>query len=156
MRYGRAMTKPSLVSDLGRGVLASTVGTAAMTVFQRAIEMPVTGRDESDAPAQFAKKVLPIKSSGPLTERQLNYVAHFGIGTLWGMAFAIAARTGLRGQKAVHVVFPVVLTGDILLNTALRLYKPSTWTKQEWIVDLVDKYVQAQATGAVFERIARS
>jgi len=148
--------QPSLLSSLGRGVVASGFGTAAMTVFQKAVEMPVTGRDGSDAPAQFAKKVLPIKSSEPLTERQLNYAAHFGIGTLWGIAFAIASRLGLRGQKAVHIVFPAVLTGDILLNTGLRLYKPSTWTKQDWIVDIVDKYVQAQATGAVYERLASS
>ena len=50
-------------------------------------------------------------------------VPHLGIGTLWGMAFAIASRLGLRGQKAVHIVFPAVLTGDILQNTVLRLHR---------------------------------
>lgn len=147
-------SQPHLLSSLGRGVVASVVGTAAMTVFQKALEMPITGRSESDAPAQFAEKVLPIGSHRPLTHRQLNYVAHFGIGTLWGLAFATAGRMGLRGQKAVHIVFPAVLTADILLNTALRLYQPTTWSKQDWIVDLVDKYVQAQATSAAYERIA--
>lgn len=143
----------SLQSQIGRGVVASVIGTTAMTVFQKLVEMPITGRDDSDAPAQFAEKVLPIDPHERLTHRQLNYVAHYGIGTLWGTAFAIAARMGLRGQKAVHVVFPTVLTSDILLNMALGLYKPSTWSKQDWVVDIVDKYVQAQATSAALDRI---
>jgi hypothetical protein len=148
-------TRPSLVSSLGRGILASVVGTAVMTAFQKLVEMPVTDRPESDAPAQFAERVLPIGSDEPLTHRQLNYLAHFGIGTLWGAAFAIAGRMGLHGQKAVHIVFPTVLTGDIALNTALGLYAPSTWSTQDWTVDILDKYVQAQATSAVYDRLDR-
>lgn len=126
-----------------------------MTAFQKLVEMPITGRDESDAPAQFAERILPIGSHEPLTHRQVNYIAHFGIGTLWGTAFALAGRLGLHGQKAVHIVFPTVLTSDILLNMALGLYKPRTWSKQDWGVDIVDKYVQAQATSAVYDRLAR-
>jgi hypothetical protein len=146
--------KPSLLSSLAKGVLASVAGTTAMTVFQKTVEMPITQRAESDAPAQFAEKVLPIgPAPGPMTHRQLNYAAHYGIGTLWGAAFAVAGRMGLRGQKAVHVVFPTVLSGDILLNTVLGLYQPSTWSKQDWTIDIVDKYVQAQATSAVYDRI---
>ncbi|MDP8931727.1 MAG: hypothetical protein M3O70_24960 [Actinomycetota bacterium] len=147
--------KASLVSSLVRGVLASVAGTAVMTAFQKLVEMPITGRDESDAPAQFVEKILPIGSHEPLTHRQVNYIAHFGIGTLWGTAFALAGRLGLHGQKAVHIVFPTVLTSDILLNIALGLYKPTTWSKQDWGVDIVDKYVQAQATSAVYDRLDR-
>ena len=62
-------------------------------------------------------------------------------------------RKGLRGQKAVNAVFGVVYTGDLILNTALGLYKPTQWSLQDWLVDVIDKYVQAQATGAIFDRI---
>ena len=65
----------------------------------------------------------------------------------------VAARKGLRGQKAVNSVFAVVYTGDVLLNTALGLYQPSRWSGKDLAIDLVDKYVQAQATGAVFDRL---
>ena len=41
----------------------------------------------------------------------------------------------------------------MLLNTALALYSPTQWSKKELAVDLVDKYVQAQATGALFDRL---
>lgn len=147
-----ATKKSSLASSLGNGVLASVAGTAVMTAFQKLVEMPITRRGESDAPAQFAEKVLPIGSHEPLTHRQVNYIAHFGIGALWGVGFAVAGRWGLGGQKAVHIVFPTVLTSDILLNIALGLYQPTTWSKQDWAVDLVDKYIQAQATSAVYDR----
>ena len=59
----------------------------------------------------------------------------------------------LRGQKAVNTVGGVVDTGDVLLNTALGLYSPMRWTKKELIIDVVDKYVQAQATRVVFDRV---
>ena len=42
-------------------------------------------------------------------------------------------------------------TGDLVLNTALGLYKPGQWTAKEWAIDLVDKYVQAQAAGLSFD-----
>ena len=41
----------------------------------------------------------------------------------------------------------------MLLNTALGLYHPTQWSRKDWIVDVVDKYVQAQATGALFDRL---
>ena len=38
---------------LGRGVLAGLAGTVVMTVFQRLVEMPLTSREDSYAPARF-------------------------------------------------------------------------------------------------------
>ncbi len=79
----------------------------------------------------------------PAGRRRLNYTTHFSLGGMWGTAYGIAAAQGLRGQKAVNTVFAVVYTGDVLLNTALGLYQPSTWTAKDWAIDVVDKYVQA-------------
>ena len=50
-------------------------------------------------------------------------------------------------------VFGTVYTSDVLLNTALGLYKPQTWSGQDWAIDIIDKYVQAQATGAIFDQV---
>lgn len=69
-----------------------------------------------------------------------------------GTAYGIAAAAGLRGQKAANTVFATVYTGDVVLNTALGLYKPTQWSRQCWVIDIVDKYVQAQATRAIFDR----
>jgi uncharacterized membrane protein len=146
-------TGPSTSTVLARGVLAGFAGTVVMTAFQKLVEMPLTQRRESDAPAAFAEKVLSVHPRTPERRRRLNYATHFALGGMWGTAYGIAAANGLRGQKAVNTVFAVVYTGDVLLNTALGLYRPSTWSAQDWAVDIADKYVQAQATGAVFDHL---
>jgi hypothetical protein len=147
--------KPSTATVLGRGAvqLAGLAGTVVMTAFQKFVEMPLTERQESYAPANAAEKLLPVHPTTPPRRRRLNYTTHFALGGMWGTAYGIAAARGLRGQKAVDTVFAAVYTGDVLLNTALGLYRPSEWTAKDWAIDVVDKYVQAQATGAVFDRV---
>ncbi len=66
---------------------------------------------------------------------------------MWGAAYGVVAWKGLRGQKAVNAVFGVVYTGDVISNTALGLYQPTQWSTKDLLVDVVDKYVQAQGTG---------
>ena len=140
-------------STIGRGVAAGVAGTAVMTAFQKLVEMPLTGRADSYAPADFAEKVTPIDARTPQGRRRLNLGTHFALGTMWGAAYGVAAAKGLRGQRAVHAVFAVVYVGDVVLNTALGLYHPRQWSAKDVAVDVVDKYVQAQATGAVFDRL---
>ena len=138
---------------LGRGAVAGVGGTALMTAFQKLVEMPVTKRGESFAPASFAEKVTPIDTATAQGRHRLNYATHFSLGIMWGAAYGVAALKGLRGQKAVNTVFAVVYTGDVLLNTALGLYHPTQWSKKDLAIDLIDKYVQAQGTGLVFDRL---
>jgi hypothetical protein len=148
----RSRTGASLTGNVGRGILAGVAGVAVMTAFQKFVEMPMTGRDDSYAPADFAERILPVRPKSPEDRTRLNYITHFSLGGMWGTAYGIAATAGLRGQKAVNAVFVAVYAGDVILNTALGLYQPTKWTRQEWVVDVVDKYVQAQATGAIFDR----
>ncbi len=144
--------QPSITGTMGRAVMAGVAGTALMTAFQKFIEMPLTGREDSYAPAEFAQRILPIHANSEQARKRLNYATHFSLGGMWGTAYGIAALRGLRGQKAVNTVFATVYTGDVLLNTALGLYKPTQWSVQDVVVDVVDKYVQAQATGFLFDR----
>jgi hypothetical protein len=146
-------SKASSSSVLTRGVVAGVAGTVVMTAFQRLVEMPLTQRGESDAPAEFAEKITPLDPQTHEGRRRLNYATHFSLGMMWGAAYGVAALKGLRGQQAVNTVFGVVYTGDVLLNTALGLYHPTTWSAKDLAIDLLDKYVQAQATGAVFDRV---
>ncbi len=143
----------STAASVGRGVLAGLAGTVVMTAFQKLAEMPITGRGDSDAPAQFAEKVLPVHVEGNDEHHRLNYITHYALGTMWGSAYGIAARAGLRGRKAVTTVFGIVYTGDVLLNTALGLYEPWKWSLQDVTVDVLDKFVQAAATGMVFDHV---
>ena len=154
--YYRTMTEQPPRATIGRGVVAGLAGTAVMTAFQKFVEMPITGREESFAPANFAAKILPLDPENDQERQRLNWITHFSLGAMWGTAFGIAGRAGLHGQKAVAAVFATVYTGDVLLNTALGLYEPSNWSTRELVIDLIDKLVQAEATGAIFDRISQS
>jgi hypothetical protein len=149
------MTPPRapLSQTIGRGIVAGLAGTAVMTAFQKFVEMPLTGRKDSYAPADFAQKVLPIHPTSDRARNRLNYATHMALGTMWGTAYGVAAHAGLRGQRAVAAVFAMVYTGDVVLNTALGLYQPTTWSAQDWAVDIIDKLVQAEATGAIFDHV---
>jgi hypothetical protein len=140
------------VASIGRGIVAGLAGTVVMTAFQKLVEMPITGRGDSYAPADFGERVLPVHPTTAEGRKALNYATHFGLGGMWGANYGMAAAAGLRGQKAVHTVFAVVYTGDVALNTALGLYQPTQWSRQDWIIDVLEKYIQAQATGAIFDR----
>ncbi len=146
-------SSPSGKSVMVRGVVSGVAGTVMMTAFQKLVEMPLTNRKESYAPASFAEKVTPVKAQTGEGRRRLNDVTHFSLGMMWGAAYGLAALKGLRGQRAVNTVFGVVYAGDVLLNTALGLYQPTQWSKKDLIIDVVDKYVQAQGTGVVFDRV---
>ncbi len=147
----KSSSRPGVSRNLARGVLAGLAGTGVMTAFQKLVEMPITGRADSYAPAEFAAKVLPVQVGA--RRDQVNYVTHFALGTMWGAAYGAAAHAGLRGRGAVAAVFTTVYTGDVLLNTALGLYQPSAWSRLDWAIDIVDKLVQAAATGAIFDRV---
>ncbi len=144
---------PSISETVGRGILAGLAGTVVMTAFQKLVEMPLTGREDSYAPANFAEKVLPIHPGSARSRKRLNYATHFALGTLWGAAYGIAAHNGLRGQRGVAAAFATVYTGDVVLNTALGLDDPSKWSGRDWAIDVVDKLVQAEATGFIFDHV---
>lgn len=148
MRITQATTGNVLV----RGVVAGIGGTVVMTAFQELVEMPLTRRNDSYAPADFAEKVTPVRARSAAGRRRLNWTTHFALGAMWGAAYGIAAARGLRGQQAVNAVFAVVYAGDVALNVALGLYRPQHWSAKDTLIDVVDKYVQAQGTGAVFDR----
>ena len=138
---------------IGRGVLAGIGGTVVMTAFQKLVEMPLSRRGESYAPADFAEEITFVQADSAAGRRGLNWVTHFALGAMWGSAYGFAAARELRGQKAVHVVFAVVYAGDVALNTALGLYRPLQWSAKDLVIDVVNKYMQAQGTGAVFDRV---
>lgn len=127
-----------------------------MTAFQKTIEMPISGREDSYAPADFAAKVFRLRPRSQRGRMASNYAVHFALGTMWGAAYGITAHLGVRGPRAVATVFGVMYSGDVLLNMVLGLYRPSTWSGQDWIIDVTDKLVQAAATGAFYERVMPS
>lgn len=134
-------------------MLAGVAGTGVMTTFQKFVEMPLTGRGDSYVPAELAERVFSVRPTTEQGRTALNYVTHFGLGKMWGAAYGVAAARGLRGQRAVNAVFMTVYPGDVLLSTALGVYHPTRWSVQDWVIDVGEKYIQAQATGFIFDRL---
>jgi hypothetical protein len=145
--------RPSMATTVGLGILAGLAGTVVMTAFQELIEKPVTGRGDSFAPADFAEKVSGVHPTTKQGRKRLNWATHFALGGMWGSAYGIAAYAGLRGPQAIAAVFATVYTGDVLLNTELGLYEPAKWSGRDWTIDLTNKFVQAAATGVIFDRV---
>ncbi len=143
---------PSTAAAIARGALAGEAGTAVMTAFQVLVEMPLTRRPPSYAPADLVEAVLPVHPTTALGRTRLNWAAHFGLGSVWGAAHGLVTRAGLRGQRAVHAVFAVLYPVDVLVGAALGVYHPRRWTAMEWVVDAGNKYVAVQATGLVHDR----
>jgi hypothetical protein len=147
------MSTPGVLPSIARGVAAGLAGTAVMTAFQELVEKPVTRRPDSYAPAAITEALLRIRPATPAGRTRLNWAAHFGFGTVWGAAYGLASRAGLHGQRAVHTVFALGYPADVLAGMALGVYHPSRWSSQEWLVDVLDKYVSVQATGLVHDRV---
>jgi len=148
------LSQDSLPATMGRGAAAGVAGTAVMTAFQHLVEMPLTGRKESYAPADLVMKLLPVKPKRGGERRRLNYAAHFGVGVAWGVGHAlIARRAGLRGQPAVALAFGALYGGDVVGNTALGLDKPWEWSRQDLLIDVGDKLLLAETTGLVFDAL---
>ena len=144
---------PSVAASVGRGMLAGVAGTGVMTAVQKLVEMPLTGRRESYVPAMLAERLLPIGRQRGKRRRQLNYVAHFSLGLMWGAAYGFAAHKGLRGQRAVGAVFGAVYPGDVLFSAAVGVYDLRKWTAQSTAIDVAGKFVQAEATGVIYDNL---
>ena len=142
-----------LAKMVGLGMLAGVAGSVVMTAFQKFIEMPISGRKDSYQPARLAKKLLPIDPPrDDRARKRLNYAMHYALGAMWGGAYGLAAYTGRRGARAVSWVFPTIYTNDVVVSTTLGLGKPWKWSRKEFTVDVVDKFVQVAATSFIFDQ----
>lgn len=149
----RIARKPSLGATVGRGMAAGLAGTVVMTAFQKLVEMPLTGRGDSYAPADLAEKLLPLPEKRGGERNVRNYVTHFALGAGWGVARGFVGRAGLSGQPAVAAVFGIMYPGDIAIVAGLGLDRPTEWSARDWAIDGVDKFVLALAAGLAYERL---
>jgi len=146
-------SRPSLAVNLGRGVLAGMAGSVVMTAFQKLVEMPISEREDSFAPAGLAEKLLPIHPQSRAGRWTLNYAAHTALGAMWGAAYGVAAHQGLRGARGAAATFAAIYAQDLVMIPALQLGKPWQWSRKDWTIDALDKVVVIAATGAIFDRV---
>jgi hypothetical protein len=142
-------TRRRSIGTLGwalRGAAAGAAGTTALNAVTY-LDMAVRGRGTSSTPEQTVEKLaqqvhvtIPgqgatrenrVQGLGPLT----GLVAGIGVGVLGGLARA----TGVRTAPAVGALLTglgalVAANGPM---TALGITDPRTWSRTDWISDLV-------------------
>ena len=152
-KLSKSMNRPSLATNVGRGVLAGVAGSVVMTTWQKLVEMPLSEREDSYGPAKLAQKLLPINPSSAAGMKRLNYAVHTALGAMWGAAYGVAAHKGLRGVRGTAATFGAIYSQDLAMITALGLDKPWTWSRKDATIDVLDKAVHIVATSVIFDRV---
>ncbi len=71
-----------IATAMGKGLMAGAAGTLAITLSQM-IEMKITERRPSTAPADAAEKVLDVKPATEGDKQKFSQEVHWAYGTTW-------------------------------------------------------------------------
>lgn len=141
---------------VGRGLLAGTLGTAAMTV-SSAIEMKARSRPASSAPTQAVERALGVKPTGKKARRRLSTTVHWLYGAGWGALRGAIGAAGVRGASAAGLHFLLVWSAELITLPALDVTPPPwRWERAEIAIDVLHHGVYAVTTSATYEALDRS
>lgn len=157
-------------SAIGRGLLAGIAGTVAITIAQM-IEMKITGRGPSSAPAEVGGKVLGVEprraergeakkhketSVKQLNKKKFGQLMHWGYGTGWGVCRGLLSMTGLKGPAASAIHFGAIWGTELVMIPNMTKSPPATeWGPQALAKDALLHMIYAAAAGAAFDAIDR-
>ena len=145
-----------MAADVGKGLFAGLLGTAAMTVSSTA-EMKIRGRPASNAPAVAAGKVLGVEPKDEAGEARFSTLVHWGYGTAWGAARGLIGAAGLRGPAATAAHLGAVWGSEQIMLPALGVAPPFwTWGAKEVGIDAFHHLVYAAATSAAYAALDSS
>jgi hypothetical protein len=139
-----------LAANIGKGLAAGLVGTAAMTV-SSTLEMKLRDRGASNAPADAASKLLHIDGfTSDEAEQRFGQLVHWAYGTGWGAARGILG-TVLPPVAADAGHFGAVWRSEQVMLPALEVAPPAAeWGAEEIAVDGWHHAVYAVATGLAY------
>ena len=142
----------TVASNIGKGLAAALVGTAAMTV-SSTLEAKLRGREFSNAPAKAAEKVLGIDHfESPQAESRFSNLVHWGYGTGFGALRGVLGSTPLPPKAATAAHGAAVWGQAVVMLPTLDVAPPITlWGKEEIAIDLFHHAVYATATGLAYE-----
>jgi hypothetical protein len=146
----------TLASNVGKGLAAGFVGTAAMTV-SSSIEARLRHRAASSAPARATAKVLGIKEfEDDIAAARFNDLSHWGYGTMWGVVRGLLGTTGLSPRAATAAHGAAIWGSAQVTLPALEVAPPFVfWGRKEVAIDLWHHAVYATATGIAYRLIDR-
>lgn len=148
-------TTEKLASSIGKGLVAGLIGTASMTV-SSTVEARLRHRKPSSAPARATAKVLGITSfADEIAEARFNDLAHWGYGTLWGVARGLLDAAGLPPRAATAAHAAAVWGSAQVALPALDVAPPAIfWAPREIAIDVFHHTVYAFATGIAYELLS--
>jgi hypothetical protein len=142
-----------IAEDVGKGLVAGVVGTAAMTI-SSTIEEKLSGREPSDTPAKAAGKVLGVQPRDPAGRARFSNFAHWGYGTSWGAVRGLLAALGVRGPSASLAHFALVWGAEQVMLPTLKVAPPPwEWGAEPLALDGLHHAVYAGTTGIAYELI---
>jgi hypothetical protein len=151
------MIKPvnTVASDIGKGLVAGFIGTAAMTA-SSTLEARLRGRAASSAPARATAKVLGIKEfEDEVAKARFNDLSHWGYGTGWGVVRGLLDAIGLSPKAATAAHGAAIYGAAQITLPALEVAPPAIfWSKDEIAIDAFHHAVYAGATGLAYSLIA--
>lgn len=141
---------------VGKGLFAGVAGTAAMTLAQM-VEMRITKREPSSAPADAASRVLGVKPKGEEEKQRFSQMVHFAYGTSWGAVRGVLAGFGLGPILGTVGHFAAVWGTALTMQPALDVAPPPTeWGANELAKDAGYHAVYAIGTGLAFAALNRA
>jgi hypothetical protein len=136
-----------LASNIGKGLLAGAVGTAAMTAVSAA-EARRRGRKPSTVPGDAAARVLGVRPVGEDEKARFSNLAHWAYGIAWGGFRGLLGTFGVHGLGATTTHFAAVWGSALAVQPALGVTPPPTeWGATEVAIDAGHHAVYAVATG---------
>lgn len=139
-----------LAANVGKGLAAGLVGTAAMTA-SSTLEMKLRDRGSSSAPADAASEVLDIEEfTSEEAEQRFGQMVHWGYGTGWGAARGVLG-TFLPPTLADAGHLTAVMGAEQVVLPRLDVAPPATeWGAQEVAIDAWHHLVYVAATGLAY------
>jgi hypothetical protein len=143
-----------LAGAIGKGLMAGAAGTLAITLSQM-IEMKITKRKPSTAPADAAQKVLEVKPETEEDKQQFSQQIHWAYGTSWGVPRGILSLLGVKGFPATAIHFATIYSTALIMPTQLKVASSlKEWSLKEFAVDALHHAVYAIAAGLVFDAMS--
>lgn len=149
------MRTGDVAGAMGKGLVAGVAGTALMTL-SSTIEMKLTGRAASSAPADAAAKVLGVEAKGKAEKARFSNVVHWTYGTTWGAVRGLLGVVGLTGPLAAGAHFGAVWGSDLVMLPSLGVAPPvREWGAKALLTDACHHLVYVAGVGLAYAALDR-
>ncbi len=149
------MVTGDVASAVGKGLLSGVAGTALMTL-SSTIEMKLTDREASTAPADAAGKVLGVEPKGDKEKTRFSNMVHWAYGTSWGAVRGLIGAAGLSGPAAAGAHFAAVWGNGLVMLPALGVAPPvREWGAKAVLTDAFHHLVYTAGVSLAFGALDR-